>query len=137
MGDMLQKQGKMTGTGGMVSPQRVPMEWMKEKLPMTKESPQGPEVTSKPTMRSLATGAESRALAPIPGDVVSALQVGDQGGFLAGVLASRPSAATRTAPGDDGNLSIGAQGEEKIAKGSASRTTGIPVKGETMGKGMI
>jgi hypothetical protein len=135
--DAMTKTTKGTGIGGMVSPLRMPKEWEKRPLEMTKESPQGPEKTSKPTMRDLPRGAENRALAEVPGDVVTQLQVGDQGGFLAGIIADRPSAAVRQASGDDGNIAIGAQGEEKMAAGSASRTTGKPVIGSTLPRGMF
>lgn len=114
------------GTG--LKPQRLPVEWEKRPLEMTKESPQGPEKTGRPTMRSLA---------PIPGEVVTQLNQGDPGGFVAGVLASRPSAAIRTAPGDDGNVQTGNQGGEEQAKGSASKVTGTPVMGSTSPKGMF
>ena len=109
--------------------QRMPKEWERRPLPMTQESPQGPAVTGKPTMRSLA---------PIPGDVTTQLQEGDPGGFLAGVLASRPSSATRTAPGDNGNVQLGNGTGEEQARGSATRTMGNPVppiSEQTVGKG--
>lgn len=137
MPDVLQKAGPMTGMGGMRPPQRVPNEWEKRPLEMTKESPQGPEVTSRPTMRSLAPGAESRSgLAPLPGEVVTVLEEG--GGFTAQMLAGRPGMQReRSVPGESGNLSVGSGTGEEQAKGSATRVTGKAVIGGTAPKGMF
>jgi len=115
------------GTG--LKPGRLPSEWEKRPLQMTKEPDQGPEVTSKPTMRSLA---------PMNQPVIDQLQQADPGGFISGILASRPGAAVaRTRPGDDGNISVGGQAGEEQAKGSATKVTGKPVMGQTNPKGMF
>jgi hypothetical protein len=108
---------------GMPSPNRMPSEWMKETLPMTKESPQGPAVTSRPTSRDFAPSAESRMMgqAPIPGDVQTAFEQ-SPGSFLNQILAGRPGmAGERSVPGDDGNVQLGNGTGEEQAKGSASK----------------
>ena len=114
------------GTG--LKPQRLPSEWEKRPLQMTKESPQGPAKTGKAT---------SRSLAPIAGTVVTQLQQGDPGGFISSVLASRPSAAVRTKPGDDGNVGGTSKGGSEEAAGSATKTTGSKAVGKTSPKGMF
>ncbi len=139
------------GTG--LSPNRVPKEWEKGTLNMTGQPAQGPMVTSRPTSRDLAPGnsveiagdftrdmiaqrpgqVASRALAPFPADVEDVLeQSGAEiyhtfcgGGF------------TSTDPGDDGNTATGGQGGVNLASGSATRTTGKPIMGQTLGKGTI
>lgn len=113
------------GTG--VTPGRLPSEWEKGTLAMTKESPQGPAKTGQAT---------SRSLAPIPGTVVGALQQGDPGGFMAGVLAGRPGQAVRKTPDGDAPVSGAFTGSDE-PEGLATKVTGKPVMGSTLAKGTI
>ncbi len=70
------------GTG--LTPQRLPSEWEKETLEMTKESPQGPEKTSRPTSRDFT-----------PSTIDSARG----GGFMGAVMRGRPSAQVEARAG--------------------------------------
>ncbi len=70
------------GTG--LTPQRLPSEWEKETLEMTKESPQGPEKTSRPTSRDFTPAALDSARG---------------GGFMGAVMRSRPSAQVEARAG--------------------------------------
>lgn len=102
------------GTG--LTPNRMPSQWEKRPLEMSKEAPQGAAETSRPT---------SRSLAPIPGEVTSKLSQGDPGGFLGSVLASRPSAAVPSPDGDQQlTQTFGAveeiQGSANISAGKGS-----------------
>ena len=133
--------------GGAVPAQRLPSEWQRQPLEMGKESPQGAMKTSRPTSRSF-TGSvldarpgmlAQRALAPIPSHVVTVLAEAP-GGFCAQHIAGDGTfAAERFQPGDDGNIAGNGDftGATALAKGSASKVTGGPIKGSTGGKGMI
>ena len=134
--DFNHKSGSMVGEGAMRPAQRPPGEWVKETLPITAESPQGPSKTSMPTSRDFVPGSESRSgLAPIPGDIQTVFD-DSPGSFLNQIMAGRPGMALeRSVPGNDGNVATGNQGGEEFAKGSASKTTGHPIQGKTAGKG--
>jgi hypothetical protein len=150
--------------GGSGPPQRVPSEWEKQSTiaAMNREPDQGPAKTTRPTMRSMAPGlnpvigapsqnfsrsvidarpgaVHQRAQAPIPGEVVTVLEEAP-GGFTEQHLAGVGSfSAERAEPGNDDN--VAGDGDFKggltMAAGSATRTTGHAVKGQTGGKGTI
>ena len=101
------------GTG--LRPQRLPSEWEKRPLELTKESPQGPEKQGAVTSRSMQ--------APIPSTVVDAM-ASAPGGFVTQILAGRPGMQVeRARPGDGGNVvpSIG----------------GLPAAGSGPGGGLV
>jgi hypothetical protein len=115
-----------------------------------KEAPQGAAKTSRPTSRDHApTGnftddaianrpgaVAQRALAPIPGEVITILAQAP-GGFTEQHLAGVGTfAAEQFEPGNDGNVASDSYVAE-FARGSASKVTGRPIKGQTGGKGMI
>lgn len=143
------------GNGGKNSP---PPEWKNQSVltEMGREPDQGAMKTSRPMMRELnpVAGAQSRdysrsmlanrpgvvaqrSLAPLPGEVVTVLEQG-VGGAVAQHLAGT-GGFTPTAPGNNDNVAGNGDftGACDYAKGSASRTTGRVVKGQTAGKGMI
>jgi len=144
--------------GGKAPTQRPPSEWQKQSVlsEMGREPDQGAAKTSRPTMRNLnpivvgqaanftrdllanRPGAVAqRALAPLPGEVVTVLKMAP-GGSVAELLADT-APFTPTAPGNDDNVAGNGDftGAPDFASGSASRTTGRAVKGQTAGKGMI
>ncbi len=147
------------GTG--LTPNRLPSEWEKRPLEMTREPDQGPGKESHPTMRDLqsaqldtspasftdqliasragvqAQTAEARAVGVFPGDVVTVLAHG-QGGMIAQHLAGVGSFdSERSKPGDDGNVAIGGAGGLELPKGSATKTTGKPIMGKTQPRGTV
>jgi hypothetical protein len=77
-----------------------------------------------------------RSLAPLPGEVVTVLAEG-VGGMVLQHLVTGSFEAERFEPGDDGNVLIGGEGGADFPRGSATKVTGKPVKGQTAGKGMI
>ncbi len=137
------------GTG--LTPNRVPAEWMKSKLDMTNQGAQGPSKTMPPTSRAgggfmdavmrnrpsvVYAEARSVPLAPIPPDVTDVLQDAP-GGYCSQTLAGVGSFATEEQHGGGGgNISEPANNVD-LARGSATRTTGRPVIGQTLGKGTI
>ncbi len=147
------------GTGraleGMPKVNRMPKEWEKATLEMTKEPEQGPMKTSRPTARDFVPGnsvaiagdftrdiiagrpgaVAQRALAPFPADVMDVLEA--SGAEVYSQFTGHGSEPVSTAPGDDGNVSTGGQGGSEEAKGSATKVTGRPVTGSVVGKGMI
>ncbi len=139
------------GTG--LTPQRLPAEWMKSKLEMTREPDQGPSKTMEPTSRSVDTGGfmgavlrnrpsslygEQRSvpLAPIPSEVTDVL-LDAPGGYTAQIMAGVGSYDTQKQDGGGGGNTSETSIDADLARGSATRTTGRPVIGQTVGKGMI
>ncbi len=138
------------GTG--LTPNRVPAEWIKSKLNMNDQGPQGPSQTM-PSTRSVDTGGfmgsvlrnrpsslygEQRSvpLAPIPSEVIDVLQDAP-GGFCAQTIAGVGSFADEAQDGGGGGNTSETSNSVDLVYGSASRTTGRPVIGQTLGKGMI
>lgn len=140
------------GTG--LTPNRLPAEWEKSALEMTRQPDQGPSVTMGPTSRSLIAGgsfsdavirnrpgsaygeSRSAAQAPIPSEVIDAI-ADAPGGYINQTVAGIGSFASEAQDGGGpGNISGGSyQGVD--AQGSATRTTGRPIMGKTLGKGTI
>ncbi len=143
--------------GGNGGKQRLPSEWQNQSVlaQMGREPDQGAMKTSRPTMRNLnpVTGGESRdfsrsmidarpgviaqrALAPLPGEVVTILHMGVGGAVDSHLVGG---GFETTAAGNDDNIAGNGDftGGADYAAGSASRTTGRTVKGQTAGKGMI
>jgi hypothetical protein len=140
--------------GGPGPVQRPPSEWEKRPLGLGKEPAQGPMKTSRPTMRDLNPTAgpgtnysnsiidarpgvaAQRALAPIPGEVVTVLAQGVGGAIEQHLVGG---SFVSTAPGDDGNVAGNGDytGAADFAKGSASKVTGGMKAGTTGGKGTI
>ena len=119
------------GTG--LRPNRMPSEWEKRPLPMDGAQAEGPQGPS--ALRSI-----NSPQAPFPSDVVNVMAEG--GGFVSQILAGRPGMqAERATPGDNTNQSGplgGFPGPNMTGtSGSATRTTGSPVMGQTSGKGTI
>jgi hypothetical protein len=140
--------------GGSGPTQRPPSEWQKRPLGLGAEAPQGAMKTSRPTMRDLNPTVgppgnysssiidarpgvtAQRALAPIPGEVVTVLAQGVGGAIESHLVGG---SFETTAPGNDDNVAGNGDytGAVATASGSASKTTGSSVKGSTGGKGMI
>ena len=142
------------GTG--LTPGRLPSEWEKRPLEMTKEAPQGPEVTSRPTSRDFTPATlnaggfmgavmrtrpsaqvESRAgvMEPISADAQQMLQ--EVGGLAEFSVTGDGLNDLAARPGDDGNIGGVPRGGSEKAAGSATRVTGRTVIGQTLSKGAI
>lgn len=138
------------GTGLKV--QKMPAEWMKSKLDMSNTTVQGASKDMKPTSRALDPGAsftestirsrpgslygESRSQAPIPSEVITVLDEAP-GGYITQTIAGGGSFDTeRNTGGGGGNVSAPIA-DADFGRGSATRTTGRTVIGQTSGKGTI
>lgn len=118
------------GTG--LRPNRMPSEWEKRPLQMTGAQAAGPQGPSQ--LRSTGTPQG----AAFPSDVINVLE--ESGSFISQILAGRPGMEKeRSKPGDNSNQSgpLGGFPAPVLATGSATRTTGREVIGQTSGKGTI
>jgi hypothetical protein len=116
------------GTG--LTPNRMPKEWEKRPLDLGHDDPgsPGPEVTSKPT---------SRSLAPLPGEVNTVIMQG--GDFVAQQISSRPGMRQQgqTPPT---NAGIGGTDNDVLAADGfgpedTDHHTGKKTEGSTKGRG--
>ncbi len=116
------------GTG--LRPNRLPGDWEKTTLEMTKMSPQGPEVGK------LATGtSRSMPQGEIPADILGQIE-SVPNGFIPQLIAGRPGMQReQVRPGDDSNKA-GPTGFPAAGLGGGGGMTSKPgVMGGTLGKG--